>query len=227
MMHRLVSALLLPLLSTALPTTDVKPPTSWNSKQQQVVSFTGNGAVKFDNKAAGIGLGLPTRALQSAGPYSLLSYDNLGVVSITNEIAGLKPFSKPNVLGYDVVFAAQGQQTMTSKYDDSITDFFNLKSFYFGCVVTNVVAVASAPSPCSMIVTGFRGQDQVARKTVTFTPDGLVSSLGPANLKNSGFENVDRVEFDLVGGLEELALAVLFDNLEYDAVLKKGARYPG
>ena len=39
-----------------------------------------------------------------------------------------------------------------------------------------------------MIVTGFRGQDQVARKTVTFTPDGLVSSLGPANLKNSGFE---------------------------------------
>lgn len=64
----------------------------------------------------------------------------------------------------------------------------NLKSFYFGCVVTNVVAVASAPSPCSMTVTGFRGQDQVARKTVTFTPDGFVSSLGPADLKNSGFE---------------------------------------
>lgn len=124
----LVPALLLPLLSTALPTTDVKPSTSWNSNQQQVVSFIGNSAVKFDNKAAGIGLGLPTRALQSAGPYSLLSYDNLGVVSITNEIAGLKPFSKPNVLGYDVVFAAQGQQTMTSKYDDSITDFCKFMS---------------------------------------------------------------------------------------------------
>ncbi|KAI7200137.1 hypothetical protein KC316_g1206 [Hortaea werneckii] len=227
MHYSLVPALLLPLLSTALPATDSKPSISWTPNQQQVVSFTGNSAVKFDNKAAGIGLGLPTRALQSAGPYSLLSYDNLGVVGITTEIAGLKPFSKPNVLGYDVVFAAQGRQTMRAKYDESITDFFNLKSFYFGCVVTNVIALASAPSPCSMTVTGFRGQDQVAQETVDFTPDGLVSNLGPANLKNSGFENVDRVEFDLVGGLEKLALAVLFDNFEYDAILKKGARYPG
>ncbi|KAI7164816.1 hypothetical protein KC349_g491 [Hortaea werneckii] len=226
MHNSLVPALLLPLLSTALPATDSKPSISW-TPNQQVVSFTGNSAVKFDNKAAGIGLGLPTRALQSAGPYGLLAYDNLGVVGITTEIAGLKPFSTPNVLGYDVVFAAQGQQTMRAKYDDSITDFFNLKSFYFGCVVTNVIALASAPFPCSMTVTGFRGQDQVAQKTVTFTPDGTVSNLGPANLKNSGFENVDRVEFDLVGGLEKLALAVLFDNFEYDAILKKGARYPG
>ncbi|KAI7227007.1 hypothetical protein KC330_g8590 [Hortaea werneckii] len=226
MYSSLVPALLLPLLSTAVPTTDVKPSTSWNSHQQEVVSFTSDSAVKFDNKAAGIGLGLPTRALQSAGAYSLLFYEILGVVSITTEIAGLKPFSKPNVLGYDVVFAVQGQQTMTSKYDDSITDFFNRKSFYFGCVVTNVVGVASAPLPCSMTVTGFRGQDKIAQKTVAFTPDGLVSNLGPVNLKNSGFENVDRVEFDLVGGLEKLALAVLFDNFEYDAILKKGARYP-
>ncbi|KAI7553004.1 hypothetical protein KC331_g1518 [Hortaea werneckii] len=132
MYYTLVPALLLPLLNTALPATDSKPSISWTPNQQQVVSFTGNSAVKFDNKAAGIGLGLPTRALQSAGPYSLLAYDNLGVVGITTEIAGLKPFSMPNVLGYDVEFAAQGQQTMRARYDDSITDFSKFMSLVLG-----------------------------------------------------------------------------------------------
>lgn len=118
----LVSTLLLPLFSAALPTTDGKPSTSWTPNQQQVVSFSGNSAVKFDNVGAGVGLGLPVRALQSLGAYSLLSYNNLAVVNPMNDLAGLKPFSKPNVLGYDVVFALQGQQTITAKYDDSITD---------------------------------------------------------------------------------------------------------
>ncbi|KAI6823616.1 hypothetical protein KC327_g6686 [Hortaea werneckii] len=202
----LVSTLLLPLFSAALPTTDGKPSTSWTPNQQQVVSFSGNSAVKFDNVGAGVGLGLPVRALQSLGAYSLLSYNNLAVVNPMNDLAGLKPFSKPNVLGYDVVFALQGQQTITAKYDDSITDAFNLNSFYFGCVVTNAVGVAS---------------------TVKFTPDGAASNLGPANLRNAGFKNVDSVEFKLIGGLEKLVSAVLFDNFEIDVILKKGARYPG
>ncbi|KAI7422399.1 hypothetical protein KC336_g8351 [Hortaea werneckii] len=223
----LVSTLLLPLFSAALPTTDGNPSTSWTPNQQQVVSFSGNSAVKFDNVGAGVGLGLPVRALQSLGAYSLLSYNNLAVVNPMNDLAGLKPFSKPNVLGYDVVFALQGQQTITAKYDDSITDAFNLNSFYFGCVVTNAVGVASVPLACSMTVTGFRGQAQVAQETVKFTPDGAASNLGPANLRNAGFKNVDSVEFKLIGGLEKLVSAVLFDNFEIDVILKKGARYPG
>ena len=38
-------------------------------------------------------------------------------------------------------------------------------------------------------------------------------------------QNVDRVEFDLQGLVHQVTAAVLFDNLEYDAVLKKGYSY--
>lgn len=120
----LVIAVLLPLLSSALPATDGKPSISWNSDGRQVVSFAGDSAVNFDDLDAETGLDLPIRSLKSVCAYSLLSYDNLGVVNnAMTKKAGLKPFSKPNVLGFDKVFVPRGKQTITSKYNDSTTDF--------------------------------------------------------------------------------------------------------
>ncbi|GAB1726833.1 hypothetical protein NU195Hw_g6957t1 [Hortaea werneckii] len=220
----LVIAVLLPLLSSALPATDGKPSISWNSDGRQVVSFAGDSAVNFDDLDAETGLDLPIRSLKSVCAYSLLSYDNLGVVNnAMTKKAGLKPFSKPNVLGFDKVFVPRGKQTITSKYNDSTTDFFDLKSFYFGCILTNVTSLGVVPVPCSMTVTAFFEEEPKAQQTVKFTPKGLWSTMAHAFL--SRFEHVDRVQFGLEGNLETKAFAVLFDNFEYDAILKKGARY--
>ncbi|KAI7286439.1 hypothetical protein KC345_g1183 [Hortaea werneckii] len=222
----LVLAVLLPLLSTALPATDSKPSMSWNSDGRQVVSFAGDSAVNFDNLDAETRLDLPIRSPKSVGAYSRLSYDHLGVVNNnTSKRAGLKPLSKPNVLGFEKVLLTQGKQTITSKYNDSITDSFDLKSFYFGCVLTSATSLGIVPVKCSMTVTAFFDGEPAAQQTVEFTPSRLLSTMGYASL--SRFEHVDRVQFDLGGTLEKKAFAVLFDNFEYDVVLKQGARYEG
>ncbi|KAI7226546.1 hypothetical protein KC343_g7917 [Hortaea werneckii] len=219
-----VQVSLLLLVSTALSTANGKPLVSRTPTGQQIVSFTDENAVKFDNLDAGTGLGRYPNSLDSLGAYSLLYYDNLAVVNITADLAGLKPFSKPNVLGYDAESVSQGQQIMTSEFDDSITDYFNLKSFYFGCVLTDVGDVGPVPIPCSMSVIGFRDEERAASQIVTFQPDGSVSNLHAASPLNFRYQDVDRVTFDVVYADRELDFAVLFDNFEYDVVLKQGAQ---
>ncbi|KAI6824442.1 hypothetical protein KC332_g8891 [Hortaea werneckii] len=197
------------------------------SSGQDIAPFTEESAVKFDNLDAETGLGRSSRSLDSLGAYSLLYYDNLAVVNITPEVAGLKPFSRPNVLGYDTKLFSQGQQIMTSEFDDSITDYFDLKFFYFGCVLANVSYLPSIPIPCSLTVTGLREKEQVAEEIFLFESDGNPSNLAGAYPSEPGFKNVTRVTFDIMDANRGLDFAVLFDNFEYEAILKQGASYEG
>jgi len=120
---------------------------------------------------------------------------------------------------------------ITSKYPDSITDHFKFKSFYFGCVVTNVATVASVPSTCSVTANGFRNGQQVATQTFKFQPPKALLGL-PALSTNmthavlaSQFGNVDKVTFAADGFTSSTLEAVLLDNFAYDVYLKKGGSF--
>ena len=79
--------------------------------------------------------------------------------------------------------------------------------------------------PCDLTVTGFRNQKQVASQTVSFAP-GLALSANMAKAQLSGFSNVDNVEF-VVNDLNQVAAALLIDNVKYDAYLKEGSSWSG
>ena len=98
-------------------------------------------------------------------------------------------------------------------------------------MVTNVATVASVPSKCTLTVTGFRSQKQVAQQTFTFKPS--VGLLGAPSLVDnmmeatfgSGFANVDDVTFKANGLLESTLEAVLIDNVAYNAFIKSGRNF--
>jgi len=104
-------------------------------------------------------------------------------------------------------------------YDDSITDYFDLQSFYFGCVLATQETEAGVPVSCDVTVTGYKNQEQVASQTVSFAPGLLALSADMTEAQLRGFSDVDDVEFE-VTGLNQVAAALLIDNVKYDAYLK-------
>lgn len=77
--------------------------------------------------------------------------------------AGVKPQSAPNVVSFDAIAAAtEGEPSIFSDFDDSNAESFTLKSFYFGCIITNAETLASVPVDCTINITGYRNGEQVA-----------------------------------------------------------------
>lgn len=214
-----IVALGLAVTCAAVPTTGDKPTKTWTaSNGREAVSYVS----KFDNANAGLLANLPVRGFSPLGPYDNLYY-NLDNINVGNAVAGVKAQSAPNVLFFDALSTTtQGTPAIYSDYDDSITDYFNFKYFYFGCVLTNALDVASAPTSCTLSATGYRNGKKVASQSFDFEPTGvLVSTMTKATL-NKNFANVDKVTFannDLVANTAE---AVLMDNFSYDVYLKKG-----
>ena len=147
----------------------------------------------------------------------------MGVISSTPLLAGLNPQSRPNVLAYDIVDSLRSAHELRTDYDDSTTSSFNFKSFYFGCVVTNVETLLSLPLSCSVKLTGYRNGEQVAFQEADFSTPllQLTANMDKVEL-NNGFCDVDRVTFETAGGLVESVLAaVLMDNFEYTTISSK------
>ncbi|QIW96641.1 hypothetical protein AMS68_002159 [Peltaster fructicola] len=176
---------------------------------------------KFDDANAGLVNGVPARGLTPLGPYENLYYDNLGVISDNVVAAGLKPQSAPNVLGYDVVANAQGTPQIRSDYDDSKTNHFDLKSFYFGCVASTQETTSSKPLDCSVTYTGYRNNVQIAQDTAHFTAALTTVTANMLKVQARGFTGLDRIVFKTNGLVASTALAVLFDNLDYVVYLKE------
>lgn len=144
----------------------------------------------------------------------------MGVISGTPLLAGLNAQSRPNVLAYDIVDTLRSTHELRTDYDDSTTTSFNFKSFYFGCVVTNVETLLSLPLSCSVKLTGYRNGKQVAFQQADFrTPLlQLTANMDKVEL-NNGFCDVDRIVFETAGGVVESVLsAVLMDNFEYTTI---------
>jgi hypothetical protein len=144
----------------------------------------------------------------------------MGVISGTPLLAGLNAQSRPNVLAYDIVDTLRSAHELRTDYDDSTTTSFNFKSFYFGCVVTNVETLLSLPLSCSVKLTGYRNGKQIAFQQADFrTPLlQLTANMNKVEL-NTGFCDVDRVVFETAGGVVESVLsAVLMDDFEYTTI---------
>ena len=144
----------------------------------------------------------------------------MGVISGTPLLAGLNAQSRPNVLAYDIVDTLRSTHELRTDYDGSTTTSFNFKSFYFGCVVTNVETLLSLPLSCSVKLTGYRNGKQVASQQADFSTPllQLTANMDKVEL-NSGFCDVDRVVFETSGGvLESVLSAVLMDDFEYTTV---------
>ncbi|KAK3659483.1 hypothetical protein LTR56_001373 [Elasticomyces elasticus] len=199
-----------------------QPTSSWKgSNGATVVSYL----TKFDNVEAGLIGSLPVRPISPLGPYNSLSF-NLNALNVGQGLAGVKPQSAPNVVSFDATFQPlEGEPSFTSDFDDSIVDSFNFKSFYFGCVLTNVETAASLTDDCSIHITGYRNGKEVASQDGTFDDGSLLPSASAAMDKvtlNSGFKNVDKVTFAINGVLDSTLDAALLDNFSYDVTLKKG-----
>jgi hypothetical protein len=179
--------------------------------------------MQFDNVPAGLIDGAPIRSLNPLGSHEGLFYAGMGVISASPLLAGLNPQSRPNVLAYDILDTLRSAHELRTDYDDSTTTSFNFKSFYFGCVVTNVETLLSLPLSCSLKVTGYRNGKQVAFQEADFhTPLlQLTANMDKVEL-NNGFCDVDRVVFETAGGVVESVLsAVLMDNFEYTTISSK------
>ena len=144
----------------------------------------------------------------------------MGVISASPLLAGLNPQSRPNVLAYDILDTLRSSHELRTDYDDSTTSSFNFKSFYFGCVVTNVETLLSLPLSCAVRLTGYRKGKQVAFQQADFRTPLLQLTANMQKVElNNGFCDVDRVTFETAGGVVESVLsAVLMDDFEYTTI---------
>ncbi|KAK3669952.1 hypothetical protein LTR78_010124 [Recurvomyces mirabilis] len=199
-----------------------KPSGSWPAQNgAEVVSYT----AKFDNVEAGLVGSLPVRPVTPLGVYDDLFF-NLNVINVGTGLTGVKPQSAPNVVTYDAIFqATEGVPSIYADYDDSIAESFRLKELYFGCVITNVETAASVANDCTVTVTGYRNEEQVASQDIVFKTGGLLGQAVTATMDKaefgSDFANLDKVEF-ATDGLQQAVDAVLIDNVSYEVTLKQG-----
>lgn len=125
----------------------------------------------------------------------------------------MKYESKPNVA---LLYVASGGLTETATLETTgNTLYFALESFYFGCVLSTEESLASAPTSCTITVTGSRSGKTVAGpETFTFTPDNAVLADLEKVSFNGGWEAVDQVTITNTG-LLATAQGVIFDNVNY------------
>lgn len=125
----------------------------------------------------------------------------------------MKAQSSPNVA---LLYVASGGLTETGTLETTgNTLYFALQSFYFGCVLSTEESLASAPTTCSITVTGSRSGKTVAGpESFTFTPDNaLLADMEKVSF-NGAWAAVDQVTITNTGALAT-AQGVLFDNVKY------------
>lgn len=84
---------------------------------------------------------------------------------------------------------------MTTKFSGSKYKHFTLKSFWFACGLNNVQNAADTTKQCTILVAGFRGEQEIAAATFTFSPT-VAQRLSAPMIKAvlpSSFANVDTV----------------------------------
>ncbi|KAI9706120.1 MAG: hypothetical protein M1836_005526 [Candelina mexicana] len=161
--------------------------------------------------------------LQQVNTYKLLNYSAFNFLNAGVEgavVTGVVPQSPPICIATGInenVIAGTAQ--ITRNYVGSKVQYFDLVSFYFGCVVNTVETVAGAPEMCTISVTGFRpGSPSKAVDTIdfTFSPKASVSASMIQAVLPSTFSGLERVEFAIVEATgTSTTSAMLVDNVKY------------
>ena len=195
---------------------------------------------RFDNLSG------PPVAIKEIGQYLDIDFKGIFLIPTLNLPGhpGVPPNTPSNMAGFTLVNPVsllKGPPAMSVNYPDSTVDFFDLESFWYGCVLPTQETVASSPISCDITVTGFSdiaGEQQVCKQTFQFRVDGLVSSLIggtpvgdqlvtvskpmlKANL-NAGFRGVRKVVFAVADRslLPSLLTVALLDTVEYTVYSK-------
>lgn len=125
------------------------------------------------------------------------------------------PQSQPNIAAQAILTEATGTATLEPARDG--IDFFSFNSFYFACTALGITA-ASAPLPCSLTLTGYRGGQGLVTQEIALRPGvALRFDMIEVTLREE-FQEVDRVEFRQNGLLVDAtsaATAVLYDSSNY------------
>jgi hypothetical protein len=152
--------------------------------------------------------------LTPIGAYDGLQWNSFDVAKLgASPTSGVKPVSGSNVallyiLSGGVFPQAQLQVTGNTKY-------FQLSSFYYGCVLSTLINVASLPVACSITVNGIRNGKQVATQNFSFTPkNNVLSPLVKASFTSSVWANLDQVVVKPTNLLAPLN-SVIFDNVAF------------
>ena len=124
------------------------------------------------------------------------------VVSKHPPTDGVVAHSQPNVAATDVLEQlTNGTPTLTALYPGSPIKSFDFYDFWFGCVANTADnAGVNLATPCTISLGGFRGGQQVAKSSFTFTPSSvtvgapMVHALLPKTFM--GVDNVTIVQQD-------------------------------
>ncbi|KAI4203206.1 MAG: hypothetical protein LQ350_002082 [Teloschistes chrysophthalmus] len=115
----------------------------------------------------------PLPEVNVVGVYRGLFYNAWDVVNLASPLSGLAPHTEPNGIATSTVTAQalMGSPTLTVDFPGSTSLFFDLLSFYFGCVLPTGQGEVQAAQQCSILFAGFDAfNKQKAVATFTFTP---------------------------------------------------------
>lgn len=169
---------------------------------------------QFDNDN-----GIPVVAAAPINIYQDILWNGMSLVQTpgTTGTPGVQSNSPPNYAAYsalDLATVEQGQPSMRVNYADSTIDHFDLKSFYYGCVVASQVSLLGIPTACTITVTAYSdadGANQVATQSFNYKAGALTTQMQLATL-GKGFTGVKKIDFDVSN---DLLTAALIDTVSY------------
>jgi hypothetical protein len=137
-------------------------------------------------------------------------------------VTGVTPKSPPNAVAYSPLSAITKQHlpTITADYEGSITESFDLKSFFWGCGGATAEGVVNLPRSCQLTVTGYRGGNLVATQPFKFTPDNPIKAAMTKATLNKKFVKLDTVRFATTSLDAGITVATGFDNVIYTTCAK-------
>ncbi|KAI2475003.1 hypothetical protein Ptr902_07505 [Pyrenophora tritici-repentis] len=187
----------------------------------------------------------PPVALTQIGQYFDLYFQGIYLVPTFNLPIqpGVKPNTPSNMAGFNLINLAtlNGPPTISTEKADSNVDFFDLESFYYGCVIPTQETVASLPVSCDITVTGFSdtagtmktceqsfeyrvdgvpsaviGGTPIGEKPVTVSKEMMKATLG------AKFKGLKKVMFSVQGKspVSGVLTAALLDSISYTSYTK-------
>jgi hypothetical protein len=139
-------------------------------------------------------------------------------VEVTLAIAGVKPHSPPNVIGYGIRSKLEnGTPSISVEYQSSTIDHFDLfvpdvgPMIYYGCDSDPDSDVA-LPITCTITVRGYdRNNNELASQDLHFKSHGGISQDMAPGYFSKDFVNLYRVEFSTDGPLD--LFGTVLDNV--------------
>lgn len=149
-------------------------------------------------------------------------FNGIGLIETTGAgttVTGVIPNSEPNMAAFgplDTTTLEQGTPSMTTVYSDSTITYFDLQSFYYGCVVTSAETVEGVPESCTITVTGYNTNGQeVASQTFAFNSNGGVQQQMQQAVLSSSFKHLQHADFSVNTATGNATTSGLIDTVAY------------